>query len=154
MGSPRHLKLVSVGKTRIVTDRFAEILISGMGMAYEITTSENLGKCFPFAGNFTCSGACGMLHRGEADLATAGIETKSEDIDILDYSYPFLMNAVTFANRKVVTAPDISAPFQPFSFNTWLALILSTLAMTFILFIFLKKKIHLVRFWKTSCLLF
>lgn len=112
-------------------DYLADLLAIGMKMPYKVFVAD--GPERPSA-NSTWTGTIGMVHRKEADIGVATLVITDERRDVVDFSYPFYLDAITFVTRKVENTSDFSAPYRPFSLDAWLALVLSFVAMTLTLY--------------------
>lgn len=124
-----------------VDTKMTHLFAQGLGLPYELVTSADneMGRLLP---NGTWTGMMGMVLRGDADFAIkmALIERRFQ---ALPFTSPYIFTDVTFITQKPIFIPDMTTLLHPFTLNVWLATILSTLIMPFILYILLSKRYNI-----------
>ncbi|XP_022686978.1 glutamate receptor ionotropic, kainate 4-like isoform X1 [Varroa jacobsoni] len=69
-----------------------------------------------------CSGMLGMLQRNEFDIALSGMSLSYERYRVIDFSFPYLVDRITFAVRPPQLLDPADAIIRPFSPEVWLYL--------------------------------
>lgn len=136
MDSQKHIKIA-------VLDTFPDpwsldltsVFVKGMRMpSYSIKIAD---YDYP---NASEAGIFGMLLREEADVSSETVETLLVEQMGVNYSFPLVLNALSFATRKYKVERDLFSIFNPFSFQVWLSVVLSSVVMTTVLYAFMQKK--------------
>ncbi|GIY15357.1 uncharacterized protein CDAR_13331 [Caerostris darwini] len=94
-----------------------ELLSSALHFKYEILAPPD-GDWGNFI-NGTWSGTIGMVYRGEADLAIGKIAITESRASVLDYSYPYDIEVLTFATKIPGLVQKFAAFIWPFSWGLW-----------------------------------
>ncbi|GIY95329.1 lig_chan-Glu_bd domain-containing protein [Caerostris extrusa] len=128
-----HLRNNSQGEFYLAEGVMAEllpILAATLKFKYKLTAPQDRqwGKK-EANGNWT--GMIGLVHRGEADMATCDIIISEERREVIDYSYPYDILEMVFANKAPELLPKFFACFYPFSFGLWLAILGLIITMPF-----------------------
>ncbi|XP_037073929.1 glutamate receptor-like [Pollicipes pollicipes] len=74
--------------------------------------------------NGSWTGVIGMIVRGEADLAVGDISVTLERSEVVDFTYPFLVEPVSFFMLRPAPLPRWLVIAVPFDSATWLLLLL------------------------------
>lgn len=85
------------------------------------------------------TGLIGMLQRGEVDIAVSSLLITRKRLEVVDFSYPYSIEDITFATSIPGTIPTAAALIKPFSYDLWIALISSLLIFS-IIFHFCSSK--------------
>ncbi|GFS31351.1 uncharacterized protein NPIL_604651 [Nephila pilipes] len=113
-----------------------ELLSKALHFKYE-TLAPNDAAWGSKLENGSWSGAIGMVYRGEADLAIGKIAITEERASILDYSYPYDIEVLTFATKIPGLVQKYAAFIWPFSWGLWIgiltAVVFITIAIRFLL---------------------
>lgn len=90
-------------------------------------------------GNWT--GMIGMVQRGEADIAIGKLSVTEARATIVDFSYPYLYNPITFATDRPTHSINKYAMLNPFSSSVWIAVFVSLILIQCISYIInIKQK--------------
>lgn len=151
---PKHLKIAALltdnkikpylektkeGDTIYILDAFViPLLQQVLGFSYEIAIPKdnNFGKNGP-GGNWT--GLVGLVQRGNVDIGIGLIITVDRN-SVVDFSYPYDFTDITFVTDKLQYLPRSFAIFHPFSWQMWVALVLCLILISFLLFVFMRKR--------------
>ena len=138
------LNVTSEGNLKIIGGyeaRFLHMLMEGLHSQPIIYTLEKDEWGRPTEnGNWT--GLIGMVHRGEVDMAINSILITQARMEVVDFSYPYSIEDVTFATRLPGTIPTASALIGPFSQAVWLSLVTSLFMFSIVACILMSKKQH------------
>lgn len=114
----------------------SEFLSRGMGFSYQILGGKPGGKRLA---NGEWTGVIGMLHRGEADMAISPLIETEDRLKVVDFGFPFIIDSVTFVVRKIEKQSGLLTILSPFSYNVWFSFLISSLLVSFFLYLFPKK---------------
>ncbi|GFU07279.1 uncharacterized protein TNCV_2656041 [Trichonephila clavipes] len=89
--------------------------------------------------NGSWSGTIGMVYREEADLAIGKIAITEERASILDYSYPYDIEVLTFATRIPGLVQKYAAFIWPFSWGLWIGILTLVIFITIVIRTLLSK---------------
>lgn len=136
------LNITSGGNLKIIGGyeaRFLNMLMEGLHSRPIIYTLEKdeWGKQTE-DGNWT--GLVGMVYREEVDMAISSVLITQARMEVVDFSYPYSIEDVTFATRLPGSVPTATALIDPFSMAVWLSLTASLLVFPIIARILLSKK--------------
>lgn len=119
--------------------RFLNMLIDGLQSHPIIHTLEKDEWGKPTEdGDWT--GLIGMVHRQEVDMAVSSVLITQARMEVVDFSYPYSIEDVTFATRLPGSVPTATALIDPFSTAVWLGLAASLLVFPVVARIMLAKK--------------
>lgn len=98
--------------------------------------------------NGTWNGAIGMVYRHESDLAISKFAISDIRLKYVGFSYPYLIEELTFATQMPHSKRQTDAIFHPFAKEIWFALFLTVIIMTLIFSVLQKislfKSLHQV----------
>ncbi|GFQ75955.1 lig_chan-Glu_bd domain-containing protein [Trichonephila clavata] len=113
--------------------QFADEIFTKMDIKYDIVYPEDneFGREI-YGGNWT--GLVGMAKRGEADLAVGTLGISENRFRVVDFSFPYTVDRLTFAVLKPSQRLTTFGFFDVFDFPTWMLLLGSFLIFTAIFF--------------------
>lgn len=80
------------------------------------------------------SGVIGMVHRGEADIAIGDISITYPRSQVVDYTFPLIMETMSFLYVRPPQLPRLRVLIEAFQWQTWLViLIMFSICMVFLL---------------------
>ncbi|GFY67464.1 putative sodium-dependent multivitamin transporter [Trichonephila inaurata madagascariensis] len=127
------------GETNIAgtIGKFLEVILTKMKIQYDIVIPKDheFGRKLQ-SGNWT--GLLGMIQNGEADMAANTLAICEERLEIVDFSFPYNSNEMTFATLKQTGWRTTFGFVYLFDFLTWMLLFVSILLSAAILFWILK----------------
>lgn len=126
------------GRFKRLDERVAELLAPTFNTSYELIVSVD-GEIGRHLENGYWTGVAGMVLRGEVDLA-ASLTPTEERYEIIDFSYPYILDQVTFISGKSETLNSKWAFFYPLSNEVWIILVMSIVVISIMLYIFLRRK--------------
>lgn len=90
--------------------------------------------------NGTLTGGVGMVFRNEADIGVSKFGVSPTRLPYVDFSYPYTLEDLTFAIQKPELKSSSGALIRPFTFNFWVAVVISVFIMSVLFSIFEEKK--------------
>lgn len=119
--------------------KLTSILSQKLKFSYELVapTDGEYGRQLP-DGTWT-----GMVHRGEVDLAISEISVSEERTKVVRFTNPYFITPTVFATKSLQPSFSGSSFLKVFSFNVWIAIILSFLIMVILGFVLFKRKFSL-----------
>ena len=102
-----------------------------------IPPDSEWGRLLP-DGNWT--GIIGMVKRSEVDMGVGAIDLDERRFKAVDFSYPFLISEFVFMTDKPVPLRTSLVLLYPFSFITWILILLSIFSVTFCVLILTSRK--------------
>ncbi|GFS39585.1 lig_chan-Glu_bd domain-containing protein [Trichonephila inaurata madagascariensis] len=127
------------GKKRIagIEGKFADEIFTKMDIEYDIVFPEDNAYGHEVSGgNWT--GVVGMVQRGEADLGIATIGVNENRFGVVEFSFPYTTDRLTFAVLKPSEWLTAFGFFNLLDFPTWMLLFGSFLLSTALFFAMLK----------------
>ncbi|GFY61324.1 putative glutamate receptor [Trichonephila inaurata madagascariensis] len=117
--------------------RFLDVILTKMKIQYDIVipNDHEFGRKLK-SGNWT--GLMGMVQNGEADMAASTLAISEERLEIVDFSFPYNSNEMTFATLKQTGWRTTFGFVYLFDFLTWVLLFISILLSAAIFFLILK----------------
>lgn len=100
--------------------RMCLFLSQYLHLPFEVVLEKSGGEHLQ---NDTFTGLLGMVQRSEIDIAVAPFDLTGARNKVLNFTYPFYIEYVTFVTTKPEYSPRIFAAFYPFTFTTWMILI-------------------------------
>ncbi|GFT95241.1 putative glutamate receptor [Nephila pilipes] len=115
----------------------AQVILTKMKVHYDIVfPQDNEFGREKFEGNF--SGLVGMVQRGEADLAIGTLGVIENRFRVVDFSFPYTADMLTFAAMKPSAQIKAFGFLNLFDFSTWVLLLGSLLLSSAVFFTMLK----------------
>ncbi|GFY63306.1 lig_chan-Glu_bd domain-containing protein [Trichonephila inaurata madagascariensis] len=117
--------------------KFADEIFAKMSINYDTVFPEDneYGREI-HGGNWT--GLIGMVKRGEADLAVGTLGISEDRFRVIDFSFPYTADRLTFAVLKPSQWLTTFGFFDVFDFPTWMLLLSSFFLSTVMFFSVLK----------------
>ncbi|GFY77133.1 lig_chan-Glu_bd domain-containing protein [Trichonephila inaurata madagascariensis] len=129
------------GKTRIagIEGNFADAVFTEMNIEYDIVFPEDneYGREVN-GGNWT--GLIGMVQRGEADIAMGTLGINEKRFRVVDYSFPYTADKLTFVVLKPSEWLMAFGFFNLLDLSTWMLLFGSFLLSTALFFTMLRGR--------------
>ena len=109
---------------------------------WKLQLIETLDNTWGNRANDTFDGAFGILLNGQVELVIP-LSMSEERSQVMDFSYPTIINPLALLSHKPSYLPKFYALTWPFSYNLWIATLLSyfTFSATFYLIIKLADRI-------------
>ncbi|GBL95866.1 hypothetical protein AVEN_227113-1 [Araneus ventricosus] len=119
-----------------------QLLSSALDFKYQVLApaDEDWGN---YLGNNSWSGTIGMVYRGEADLAIGKISITESRASVLNYSYPYDIEVLTFGTKIPGLVPKFAAFIWPFSWGLWTGILMILIFSTVMFRILLSKNYSL-----------
>ncbi|GFY52498.1 uncharacterized protein TNIN_168881 [Trichonephila inaurata madagascariensis] len=118
------IKITEQNKIKIVggaEKAFLEMLSEVLNFEYEVKIPND--KEWGNLKNGTWTGAIGMVHYNKADIAIGKISITEERKTVVDYSYPYDIEDLTFATKIPGFLPKTTAFITPFDIYTWCSIL-------------------------------
>ncbi|XP_068225815.1 glutamate receptor ionotropic, delta-1-like [Palaemon carinicauda] len=105
-----------------------DALSSSLNFTYKVVSPAD-GKWGGPLPNGTVTGLIGMVNRHEADLAICEITVTGSRESVVDFTNPYYQESITLISRAPAEKSRTFAVFSPFTFQVWLCIAVSCLAM-------------------------
>lgn len=79
------------------------------------------------------TGMIGMLQRNEVDIAMSEISLSEKRFEVVRYSHPYNIDAVTFATKSIKSLSRENTLLDPFTHDIWISLVAAQIIFTLIL---------------------
>lgn len=155
MQFPKFLRIASISTSKIfkinatistkkevfddVDNTLIEILAAKFGFSYQLL-SPNDKAYGSILSNGTWNGMVGMVERGEVDLIIHKLSVTQRRLEVIDYSYPYLIDPLTFATTNPEYSSSLTSFLKPFSFNVWISLLACVFILPGIFYLLFRRK--------------
>lgn len=125
--------------TRKVDFLMADLYSTALNFSYELISDKegNFGSILP---NGSFNGVIGMLVREEADIAISALGITEKRLEVVKYSFPYFIDAYTFATKTPDFAPKFLTIVYPFSAKVWLSIFSCLVVMSAVFYFVLRRK--------------
>ena len=125
-----------------VDHKLAAILAEKFGFSYQILSPADKAFGSPWP-NGSWNGMVGMIERDEADLIIDRLAVTKKRLEVMDYSYPYFIDSMSFATVNPKYSSSFTSFLQPFSLNVWISLMVCIFAVLIIFFkLFRNRNAH------------